>query len=148
VSLAVVGFPGAPRPLGYDEQGRQILTFVEGEGPADGPYRLPDARLRSATSLIRAFHDATAASPLRADQEVVCHGDLGPHNTVFRGEQAVALIDFRGSAHASPTPETPSPGRLCESCGKQFKSGEPGPITVAENRRRDHGHPRTCTGAA
>jgi aminoglycoside phosphotransferase (APT) family kinase protein len=92
--LADVGFAGAPRPLGYDGRGRQVLTFVEGEVPHSGPYRLSDARIRSATALIRAFHDATAASDLRAGQEVVCHGDLGPHNTVFRGEQAVALIDF------------------------------------------------------
>ncbi len=93
--LADAGFAGAPRPLGYDDQGRQILTFVVGEVPGgEGPYRLSDTRIRSAAVLIRAFHDATAASPLRADQEVVCHGDLGPHNTVFRGEQAVALIDF------------------------------------------------------
>lgn len=33
-------------------------------------------------------------SPLRNGQEVVCHGDLGPHNTVFRGPRAVAIIDW------------------------------------------------------
>lgn len=27
---------------------------------------------------------------------MVCHGDLGPHNTVFRGDAAVALIDWNG----------------------------------------------------
>ncbi|MFI7544903.1 phosphotransferase [Actinoplanes sp. NPDC049599] len=68
---------------------------MAGEVPDDtGPFRLPDARIRSATTLIRSFHDATAGSGLCAGQEVVCHGDLGPHNTVFRGERAVALIDF------------------------------------------------------
>jgi len=93
--LADVGFAGAPRPLGYDDRGRQILTFIEGEVPdGDGPSLLSDSRIRSGAALIRAFHDATASSPLRADQEVVCHGDLGPHNTVFRGEEAVAIIDF------------------------------------------------------
>jgi tRNA A-37 threonylcarbamoyl transferase component Bud32 len=92
--LADVGFVGAPRSLGYDDRGRQVLTFVEGEVPYAVPYRLSDARIRSATALIKAFHDATATCALRADQEVVCHGDLGPHNTVFRGEEAVALIDF------------------------------------------------------
>ncbi|GID91047.1 phosphotransferase [Amorphoplanes digitatis] len=93
--LAGAGFAGVPRPLGYDERGRQILTFIEGEVPAgEGPHRLSDARIRSATELIRAFHDATAATPLREDQEIVCHGDLGPHNTVFDGERAIAIIDF------------------------------------------------------
>ena len=92
--LAAVGFTGAPRPLGYDERGRQILTFIEGDVPSTNPYRLSDRRIRSATALIRAFHDAAATSGLCADQETVCHGDLGPHNTVFREERAVAVIDF------------------------------------------------------
>lgn len=36
--LPAAGFDGAPRPLGYDELGRQILTFIEGEvPPAEGP---------------------------------------------------------------------------------------------------------------
>lgn len=93
--LVDVGFAGAPRPLGYDDRGRQILTFIEGEVAAgEGPCLFPDSRILSATALIRAFHDATVSSPLRERQEVVCHGDLGPHNTVFHGEQAVAIIDF------------------------------------------------------
>jgi Ser/Thr protein kinase RdoA (MazF antagonist) len=98
--LADQGYDGAPRPLGYDEAGRQVLTYIAGEVPDDdaGPFRLSDARVRSATALIRAFHDATATSALRAGEEVVCHGDLGPHNTVFRGERAVALIDFDDDA--------------------------------------------------
>lgn len=29
--LAGQGFTGAPRPLGFDEQGREVLTFLEGE---------------------------------------------------------------------------------------------------------------------
>jgi Ser/Thr protein kinase RdoA (MazF antagonist) len=29
--LAGKGFTGAPRPLGFDEQGREVLTFLEGE---------------------------------------------------------------------------------------------------------------------
>jgi Phosphotransferase enzyme family len=92
--LAAVGFPGAPRVLGRDHQGRSVLTFVPGDVPHALPAQLSDARLRSATALVRAFHDATTTFPLLAGQEVVCHGDLGPHNTVFRGETAVALIDW------------------------------------------------------
>jgi aminoglycoside phosphotransferase len=91
LSLAQAGFEGTPRPLGYDEQGRQIFSFIEGSVPSgEGPFLVSDARIHSATVLIRAFHDTTAA----VFGEVICHGDLGPHNTVFRGEQAVGLIDF------------------------------------------------------
>lgn len=92
--LEVVGFEGAPRSLGYDDRGRHVLSFIEGEVPHSLPFGLSDAQLISATELIRSFHDVSALSPFRDGQEVVCHGDLGPHNTVFRGDVAVALIDW------------------------------------------------------
>lgn len=50
--------------------------------------------MRSAARLIRNFHDATAGTAIARGGEVVCHGDLGHHNTVFRGETAVGLIDW------------------------------------------------------
>jgi hypothetical protein len=93
--LPAAGFGGAPRPLGYDERGRQILTYIEGYVPAGGgPWLLSDARIAGATRLMRAFHEATVSFPLRDGGDAVCHSDLGPHNTVFRGEEAVAIIDF------------------------------------------------------
>lgn len=92
--LAAVGFPGAPRALGFDELDRQVLTYVEGFVPRGLPFQLSDAQLLSATALVRAYHDATVNFALRDGHEVVCHGDLGPHNTVFRGDEAVALIDW------------------------------------------------------
>lgn len=33
--LADKGFADAPRPLGFDEQGREVLTFLEGETVAN-----------------------------------------------------------------------------------------------------------------
>jgi Phosphotransferase enzyme family len=98
--LEGVGFEGAPRLLGIDEQGREVLTFIEGEvyvSPEedDGPAEiLSDAKLVSAARLIRRFHDATAGTPLAGDAEVVCHPDLGQHNIVFRRDEAVAIIDW------------------------------------------------------
>jgi aminoglycoside phosphotransferase (APT) family kinase protein len=45
---------------------------------------------------VRGFHDLTAGTPLAGDQEVVCHNDLSPKNTVYagRGAQAIAFIDW------------------------------------------------------
>ncbi|MGI8645048.1 MAG: phosphotransferase [Nocardioides sp.] len=92
--LQAAGFSGAPRALGFDDRGRETVSFVPGEVPAGPPYRLEDRQLTAAAVLVRAFHDATVSSPLRGDQEVVCHSDLGPHNTVFRGGLPVAIIDW------------------------------------------------------
>src|SRR5262245_23869701 len=95
-----VGFDGAPRFLGIDGKGRDILTYVEGEvfvGPdevGDPVEILTDEQCTSAGRLIRRFHDATAGTPLAGDGEVVCHPDLGQHNVVFRGNEAVAIIDW------------------------------------------------------
>lgn len=92
--LAAAGFTGAPRPLGFDDRGREVVSFVEGVVLLQPPYMLTDADLLSATSLIRTYHDTTARLPQRGSEEIVCHGDLGPHNTVFRDHTAVALIDW------------------------------------------------------
>jgi len=95
-----VGFDGAPRFLGIDGEGREILTYVEGEvfvGPdevGDPVEILTDEQCASAGRLIRRFHDATAGTPLAGEAEVVCHPDLGQHNIVFRGDEAVAIIDW------------------------------------------------------
>jgi hypothetical protein len=96
--LEAVGFTGAPRMLGVDEAGREVLSFIQGEVQVPAPDspepRLSDRQLASAARLIRRFHDATAGSPLAGGEEVVCHGDLGPHNTVFVGDEAVGLVDW------------------------------------------------------
>jgi hypothetical protein len=92
--LEAVGFDGAPRLLGIDAQGREVLTYIPGEVVVRSPTWLSDARLDSAARLIRRFHDATAGTALAGDQEVVGHGDIGSHNIVFDGDVAVGIIDW------------------------------------------------------
>ena len=97
--LEAVGFGGAPRLLGVDERGREILTFVEGEVPHDHEtYSPSDARIRNAAAMIRRFHDATEGSALAAGAEIVAHNELGPHNTVFVGDEPVVFIDWDDAA--------------------------------------------------
>jgi hypothetical protein len=101
--LESAGFAGAPRFLGTDGE-REILTFIDGEVPADPqwqpgrgnrlpPYARSDASLITAARLVRQLHDAASGfrpsdteyrfhpHPPRAG-EIVSHGDLGPWNTV------------------------------------------------------------------
>lgn len=61
------------------------MSFVHGTVPHVMPFNRSDEQLLSAAELVLTYHDATATSPLCEGQQVVCHGDLGPHNTVFRG---------------------------------------------------------------
>jgi hypothetical protein len=94
------GFDGAPRVLGIDEKRREILTFIEGNVPQD-LATWSDEQLVRAAELIRRFHDATAGSALAGEEEVVCHNDLSPCNTVFVKGMPSAFIDFDEAAPGS-----------------------------------------------
>ncbi|QFY07317.1 phosphotransferase [Nonomuraea phyllanthi] len=93
------GWAGAPRFLGVDERGREILSFLPGhvaweDVQPDGVGS--DESLARVAALVREFHDLTAGTPLAEGQEVVCHNDLSPKNTVYRGAEPrpVAFIDW------------------------------------------------------
>jgi hypothetical protein len=105
-----VGFHGAPRPLGTDERGREVLTFVPGTVAWPGHFHLldGDSQLRRAARLIREFHDAVAGfrAPPGArwqvlmpagGEEIIAHHDLAPWNLVI-GERQWAFIDWDTAA--------------------------------------------------
>jgi hypothetical protein len=86
-------FDRAPRFLGIDEQGRAMLTYISGTVPRQvGGFQRE--QWLAAARLLRLFHDATVDTNLRGECEVVCHGDPGPGNYVFRDGMPFALIDF------------------------------------------------------
>lgn len=103
------GFAGAPRALGFDDQGREVLTYIEGEaGLSDGVW--PDHVLVHLGALIRRYHDAAATFAWagrewmfepRQPVETICHNELFPWNTVFLSGVPVAFIDWDT---ASPGP--------------------------------------------
>ncbi len=114
--LEAVGFRGAPRHLGTDAWGRDVLSWVEGDVP-DPPYpqwALTDAALESLGRLVRDYHAAVASfdqagltgwSAEWSDPgggPVVCHNDLFPENVVFCDGAVVALIDFDMAAPGRP----------------------------------------------
>lgn len=105
--LESVGFPYAPRPLGFDEQGREVLTFIDGESGGKGWAKVVDDQGLSAFArLLRDYHDATAGfSPpdeaawaggtvATGEGQVICHGDFGPWNVVWQGRRPVGIIDW------------------------------------------------------
>jgi aminoglycoside phosphotransferase (APT) family kinase protein len=120
------GWSGAPRHLGRDDSGRDVLEYLDGTVPwGRAPtFVRSEPSLASVGRLVREFHDLTAGTALAGDQEVVCHHDLSPKNTVYRGTVPVAFIDWDDAApgrrvqdvahvcwqFAGLGPETPDPG--------------------------------------
>ncbi|MGY0057372.1 phosphotransferase family protein [Streptomyces sp. LZ34] len=95
------GFTGAPRHLGSDAAGRDVLSYLPGWVPARF-QRWTDAQVTAAGALLRALHDATRGSRLAGWHPVICHHDPGPNNTVFSDAVPVAFIDFDTAAPGDP----------------------------------------------
>ena len=105
--LEAVGFAGAPRALGFDAEGREVVSFVDGEAPSQPwpAWMRSEEALAGVAALLRRYHDAASGfvPPVAATWRVwlgspggplIRHGDLWPSNVVFRSGVPVALIDW------------------------------------------------------
>jgi Phosphotransferase enzyme family len=105
--LEAVDFPYSPRVLGIGEDGCEVLAYIAGEsGPAGWAKVVDDAGLVAMARLLRAYHDAVAGFQPAADAvwaartgppgdgELICHGDFGPWNLVWRDTQLVGILDW------------------------------------------------------
>ena len=123
--LAAVGFAGAPRFLGVDGKGREVLSYIPGVAvtPPYPPWALTDAALASVAELLRAYHEAVAgfdpsgypwpkAVPARFRTGIVSHNDPNLDNVIFRDGRAVALIDFDLASPGSPVWDVAAAARL------------------------------------
>jgi Phosphotransferase enzyme family len=123
--LEDVGFEGAPRVLGIDDAGREVLSYVPGEAvTAPAPaWGLTDTALASVGRLLRRFHEAAADFdpspytwahdvPAPFDRGGVAHNDPNLDNVVFRDGRAVALIDFDLAAPGAPIWDVAATARL------------------------------------
>jgi hypothetical protein len=105
--LELVGFEGAPRYLGIDERGREVLSYIPGEAailPQPAWVRSDEA-LVSVAELLRGYHRAVESFdpsghkwpeplPVEFRGGLVSHNDPNLDNVIFDGGRAVALIDF------------------------------------------------------
>lgn len=110
------GFSGAPRVLGVDDQGREVLTYLHGETVG---HREPwpawthsDDALEQVGRWLRDYHLAVADYVPPADAVwreggrwgpglIVGHGDPAPYNAVWTSGGLVGLIDWD---NAGPVP--------------------------------------------
>lgn len=91
--LESAGYAYAPRYLGTDDRGRDILTYITGQ-TTDHPSQRTDGAYARGAAMLRELHDITAGHPLAAGRECVVHGDPGPFNTIFDAGQPAAFIDW------------------------------------------------------
>jgi Phosphotransferase enzyme family len=104
--LRANGFEAAPEPLDLAD-GRETLRWIPGTSGADGWAKVvPEQGLRRFARFLRSYHDVTEGFTLSdrspwafrsgpaAPGEVICHGDFGPWNVVWREGEPVGLLDF------------------------------------------------------
>jgi hypothetical protein len=115
--LADHGFTRAPRPLGFDEQGREILTFLEGESigrrkPRPAWVHADDTLIQVARWL-RDCHQVLAnfVPPPDAiwrdgfpwsDGQIVVHNDATIHNAAWSNGQLTGFFDWDFARPATP----------------------------------------------
>ncbi len=107
--LEAVGFDGAPRALGYDERGREVLSYLPGETVGE---RRPwpgwvsaDETLVQVGQWLRRLHDAMTGFVPPGDAVwfigtawrpdlVIGHHDAAPYNAVWRNGRLVGFVDW------------------------------------------------------
>jgi hypothetical protein len=126
VHLAGVGYAGAPRSLGLDEQGRHVVEYIEGE--VDARFAPDLAGLMRVGRMMRELHDAVAGFVpppdatwnvvVAPDEEtLVVHHDLAPWN-LARGERWVFIDwDNAGSDRIVDRRADRHEGRMSRSWG-------------------------------
>jgi hypothetical protein len=103
------GFAGAPRRLGVDAQGREILSFAEGAVAWPWEAFRPlatDAGLSRVAERVGAYHAAvadyrpppdaawSAIAPQRGAADTLCHNDLAPWNLIVGPAGELTFIDW------------------------------------------------------
>lgn len=115
--LADKGFTGAPRPLGFDEQGREVLTYLEGE--TTGRRRPRPAWVHAEDTLdqvarwMRAFHQAVAdfvpppgavwrGGGIWSPGLIIAHNDAASYNAAWHQGKLTGFFDWDFAGPATP----------------------------------------------
>lgn len=108
--LRACGYPYSPEALGFDETGREVLEYIEGETIGDA-YPWPEwvwsesllAEVGEATAALHAALDGfwppdpvhwQLTSPDVGSTNSICHHDLAPYNVVVQEGRLRAFIDW------------------------------------------------------
>jgi hypothetical protein len=107
--LEDAGFDGAPRALGFDDLGREMITYLPGETIGDRTpwpaWAFADSMLVQVGQWLRRLHDLTAGFTPPADEHwyiggamrpglVIGHQDAAPYNAVVDADRLVGFYDW------------------------------------------------------
>lgn len=115
--LATKRFTAAPRPLGFDEQDREILTFLEGQTVGSGkPWSAwvhADDTLDQVAGWMRAYHAAVADFRPPPDAAwiggnrwspglIIGHNDAAPYNAAWHDGRLAGFFDWDLAGPVTP----------------------------------------------
>jgi hypothetical protein len=111
------GFTGAPRPLGVDELGREIVTYIAGETVGNAlpwpTWTHSDQALVEAAKWLSRFHEAVWDFDPGLDAVwreggiwrpglVIGHMDAAPYNAVWSDKGLVGFVDWDSAGPLEP----------------------------------------------
>ena len=123
--LEDAGAAWAPRGLGIDELGREVVSWIPGHTAASGD----EIDLIPLAGVVRQLHDLTAA--MVDGFECVIHDDLQPRNIVVRDRFPVGLIDWE---QARPGRRVDDVAKLCWSFIEPTSDSDP--VEIGERWRQ------------
>jgi Phosphotransferase enzyme family len=102
--------PHVPTVLGFDERGREILTYLPGRVVDNDTEHLTVGQIVSVVRWTRAFHAAVAGfvhpGPWRyfpiERPTLIGHNDIAPYNVCFNGEDVVGVFDWDLAGPSTP----------------------------------------------
>jgi Phosphotransferase enzyme family len=115
--LEAAGFSGAPRALGFDDQGREILSFLAGNVVGDArPWPAwvhSDRALQQVAGWLRDFHHAIATFTPAGDATwreggiwqpglIIGHNDAAPYNAAWAGGHLAGFFDWDFAGPVTP----------------------------------------------
>jgi hypothetical protein len=115
--LEAAGFDGAPRPLGLDADGREMVSFVPGQTVGNArpwpSWTHSDEALVDVAHWLRLYHAAVAdfvppaSSYWREGAEwrpgrIIAHNDAAPYNAVWNQDGLVGFVDWDMAGPITP----------------------------------------------
>ena len=102
--------PHVPQVLGFDERGREVLSYLPGRVIDVRTEVLTLAQIASLTAWTRAFHGAVAGfhhpGPWRyfhlEGATMIGHNDIAPFNSCYDGDELVGVFDWDMAGPSTP----------------------------------------------